>query len=254
MKSPNVCTAATTCGRIVSTTFAPAGASSRWIRREEYHFISSVGTHPHLCVRNGYDSKMFTLHSQVLDLTLFNLFYSLSSENSKAVTHSFQIPPVASSHKNRTTPFHHKINPITSTGKTYEEKTAKSHRTPPLPQQSCRPPQRAASESNATTQIEKGVLIQKFGQKTFQYLTEIKPWRDRSTIRLSHCDTFLCQNVPNSGIPLSCPKNVSAKQSGICGSTPSWYIYCMLPLEYAESLRFGWLNRLRHSRRKGNLN
>ena len=80
MKTPNVCTAPTTHGRIVSSNPKALGAStsSRRIRREENHFIFAVGTKHHLCARNLHGRKMFTLHLQTVDLILFNLIYSLT--------------------------------------------------------------------------------------------------------------------------------------------------------------------------------
>jgi hypothetical protein len=79
MRKPAVCTKPIPYGRIVSTTFAPLGASSRRIRGDEYHFIFAVGTKHHLCGRNLHGSKMFTLHLQTVDLRLFNLIYSLTA-------------------------------------------------------------------------------------------------------------------------------------------------------------------------------
>jgi hypothetical protein len=65
MRTPNVCTAPATHGRIVSTNFASPGAStsSCRIRREENHFIFAVGTNYHLCAKTLNGSKMFTLHA-----------------------------------------------------------------------------------------------------------------------------------------------------------------------------------------------
>jgi hypothetical protein len=118
MKSPNVCTEPSTHGRIVSSNLQPLGGSTssrnsvlspqssvlippgastslRRIRREENHFISAVGTNYHLCAGTRYGSKMFTLHSQTVDLTLINLFYPFSRtilERSESPAHSSYKP------------------------------------------------------------------------------------------------------------------------------------------------------------------
>src|SRR3954470_20303256 len=83
MKSPNVCTEAANRGRIVSSNPKALGAStsSRRIRRKENHFIFAVGTKHHISDMHLHGSKMFTLHLQVLDLTLINLIYSLTERS-----------------------------------------------------------------------------------------------------------------------------------------------------------------------------
>src|SRR5690242_20744262 len=62
MRTPFVCTAPATHGRIVSSNPKALGAStsSRRMRREENHFIFAVGTKHHLCARNLHGRKMFT--------------------------------------------------------------------------------------------------------------------------------------------------------------------------------------------------
>jgi hypothetical protein len=95
MIARNVCTEPITHRRIVSSNPEALGAStsSRRIRREENHFIFAVGTKHHLCARNLQHSKMLTLASQVLDLTLINLIYSLPEKilkRSQSPAHSAQ--------------------------------------------------------------------------------------------------------------------------------------------------------------------
>jgi hypothetical protein len=79
MRTPYVCTAPTTHGRIVTSHPLAVGASSPRTRGDEYPFISSVGTNHHRRAMNFHGSKMFTLLPQVLDLTLINLIYSLTA-------------------------------------------------------------------------------------------------------------------------------------------------------------------------------
>jgi hypothetical protein len=99
MRTPKVCTESTSHGRTVSLNPKALGAttSSRRIRREENHFIFAVETKHRQCARNLQDSKMFTLLLQVLDLTLFNLFYPFSGtilERSESPAHSAYKPIV----------------------------------------------------------------------------------------------------------------------------------------------------------------
>jgi hypothetical protein len=99
MRAPHVCTEPATHRRIVSLNPKALGASSssRRIRREENHFIFAVGTNYHLYARNLPDGRMFTLHLQLLDLTLFNLFYPFSRtilERSESPAHSSYKPIV----------------------------------------------------------------------------------------------------------------------------------------------------------------
>jgi hypothetical protein len=93
MNARQVCTSPTNYGRIVSSNPKALGAStsSRRIRREENHFIFVVATNYHLCAMNLHGRKMLTLHLQLLDLALFNLFYPFSRtilERSESPAHS----------------------------------------------------------------------------------------------------------------------------------------------------------------------
>jgi hypothetical protein len=108
MRTRYVCTEPTTYGRIVSLNpkALSATTSSRRIRGDKNHFIFAVGTKHHLCARNLQDSKMFTLHSQTVDLMLINLFYSLTAGSSFRIRATFHVEKSlgssAKTHKSQT--------------------------------------------------------------------------------------------------------------------------------------------------------